>query len=205
MRICTLILALLFPLAGLGAQASSFSATVQLGPGDAVRLQIFGEPSLTADYFITEEGLVLLPIIGLIRVADRPFAEARSEIQARYARELLDSPVLVTPVLRIAVLGEVQQPGLFPVDPTMDVAEVIASAGGLTARGDPRKVMVIRDGDERAVPLGADTGRGIPPLQPGDQILVGRQSWFRENINVILTSAATVVAAAVTSLILVSG
>ena len=204
MRLLGLILTLLFSFVGLEAQTPTFSATVQLRPGDAVRLQIAREPTFTDDYAITEEGVVLLPLIGLVRVAYRPFAEARDEIRARYEQELFESPVLVSPVLRIAVLGEVQQPGLFPVDPTMTVAEVVASAGGLTARGDPGKVFILRNGEEWPIPLGVGKGRETPPLQPGDQITVGRQGWFRENLGVFLTATATVVAAAVTSLILTS-
>jgi polysaccharide biosynthesis/export protein len=204
MLVRTLILAILCPLAVLEAQASDLSAALQLRPGDVVRLQVHKEEALTGDYPIMEEGFVLLPIIGLVQVAGRPFAEVRSEIGARYGRELSDSPVLVTPVLRIAVLGEVQRPGLFPVDPTMTLSEVIASAGGLTARGDPHKVSVLREGDERPFFVGPGAGGGTPTLQPGDLIEVGRRSWVRENSNVLLTAAATVVAAAVTSLIVTS-
>lgn len=204
MRLSSLIVALLFPLAGLAAQSPSFSEDVQLRPGDAVRLQVAREPTFADDYVITEEGVVLLPLIGLVRVAYRPFAEARSEIRARYDRELFESPILVTPVLRIAVLGEVQQPGLFPVDPTLTVAEVVASAGGLTARGDPRKVVLLREGLEWPMALDAGSSRGTPRIQSGDQIMVGRQGWFRENLNAFLAASATVVAAAVTSLILTS-
>jgi hypothetical protein len=39
-------------------------------------------------------------------------------------------------------------------------------------------------------------------LMPGDQVVVGRRSWIGRNMNVLIGAAASVVAAAVTSLIL---
>lgn len=198
---------------GLAAQSPT-GAELRLRPGDAVRVQVGSrdwqptpqrhpEGSQQPDDFtILEEGLVLLPIIGLVRVADRPFSEVRAEIRTRFARELVDAPVLVTPVLRIPVLGEVQQPGLLPVDPTLTIADIVAAAGGLTSRGDPDKIMLVRDQGTMRISLSVAEGGGTLRLEPGDQIVVGRQGWIRENLNVLLPSTASILAATITALIL---
>lgn len=212
-----LIVALLVLSSGAAAQSPD-SADLRLRPGDAVRLQVgargwWNEPDVPTepprpapnnDYTVLESGVALLPMVGLVRVAGRPFDQVRSEIQRRFGAELVDAPVLVSPVLRIAVLGEVQQPGLIPVDPTLTVADVIAAAGGLTQRGDPRKITLLREREPLRISLAVGDGGGGRSLRPGDRIVVGRESWFRENANLLLPSAASVLAATITALILQS-
>lgn len=202
MQLRILVLALFLLPLGVVAQAANGSGALQLRPGDAVRLQVGGEPALSGDYVITEEGVTLLPLIGLIRIAGRPFSEVRSEIRSGYAAEILDAPILVTPVLRIAVLGQVQQPGLMPVDPTMTVADVVSSAGGLTPLGDPGKVILLRDGHPVRLSLEASATDRAPALLPGDQIVVGRRSWLRENLNVVITAGSSILVATLTALLL---
>lgn len=209
----TAIIALLLA-PSLAAQAPTESAVLRLRPGDAVRVQVGTrdwrpdlprgeqESERPNDFAVLEEGVVLLPMIGVVRVADRPFSDVRTEIRDRYAEQLVDTPVLVTPVLRIPVLGEVQQPGLMPVDPTLTIADIVAAAGGLTPRGDPDRIMLVRAQGTTRVSLSVADGGGTLNLEPGDQIVVGRQGWFRENLNVLLPSTASIVAATITALIL---
>ncbi len=199
LRLGLLVVVLLIP-ARLTAQDPA-SGETRLQPGDMVRLEVGGEPHLNGDYRVVEGGVALLPLIGLVEVAGRRFAEVRSEIREGLGRELLDPEVVVVPVLRIAVLGEVRQPGLLPVDPTMSMADVIASAGGLTPTADEGKVMLVRDGVATPLAFGEPSTAGRPLLS-GDQIVVGRRSWLRENLNVVLTTGGSVLAAIVTSLIL---
>lgn len=201
MKYCSLLFALLVS-SGLTAQTPADPGELRLQPGDMMRLQVGREPHLSGEYPVTEEGVALLPIIGLVEVRGRRFADVRAEVRRRYAVELREAEVLVTPVLRIAVLGEVRGPGLLPVDPTLTVADVIAAAGGLTPRGDPGKVTLVRNGQPTRISLETGAEGRDRPLQSGDQIVVGRQSWVRENLNVLLTAGASVVAAAITSLIL---
>lgn len=173
-----------------------------LRPGDLIRLEAPDAVDLSGDFAVAEDGTSLLPLIGPLVVAGRPFAEVSREILAAYSRELVRTPVRVTPVLRIAVLGEVRQPGLVPADPTYTLADVLAAAGGLTPSGDAGRITLMRDGQSLRFSLKGDGQLLSRPLRPGDQVVVARRSWIRENLNVLVGAAATVVAAAVTSLIL---
>lgn len=202
MQLRSLVLALFLVSPGLAGQNPDGSVALQLRPGDAVRLQVGDEPELSGDYNVTEEGVTLLPVIGLITVAGRPFSDVRSEIRAAYAAEILDASVLVIPVLRIAVLGEVQQPGLMPVDPTLTVADVVSAAGGLTPLGDPRKVILVRGDRPTRISLEAGAAERAPTLLSGDQIVVGRRGWVRENLNVVITAGSSILVAVVTALLL---
>ena len=80
-----------FLVAALGVAASAQQPVAEplvLRPGDAVRVEIRDEPDLTAEYPVSESGQVLFPIIGRVRVADRPWTEVSAELDAAYGREL---------------------------------------------------------------------------------------------------------------------
>ncbi len=177
-------------------------APLLLRPGDSIRLEVPDVAELSGDFTISDDGAVLLPLLGPVLVVGRPFADVRREILDGYEREILGAPVRVTPVLRIAVLGEVRQPGLVPADPTLTLADVLAAAGGLTPQADADRITLLRNGTAMRFSLEDGGELLLRPLQPGDQVVVDRRSWWRENLNVLVGAAASVVAAAVTSLIL---
>ena len=117
-----------------------------LRPGDALRVRIQDEPSWSGDFDVGEDGTVLLRPLGLVPVTGRPFAQVKDELLRAYQRELVNAAVTISPLVRIAVLGEVQRPGLLPVDPTLSLADVVAAAGGITPLGDRNKVRMVRHG-----------------------------------------------------------
>src|SRR3990172_8473398 len=79
-----------------------------LRPGDALRVQVRDEPSWSGDFDVGEDGTVLLHPLGLVPVAGRPFAQVKDELLRAYQRELVNAAVTISPLVRIAVLGEVQ-------------------------------------------------------------------------------------------------
>ena len=191
-------LLLLMPTSALLAQAPERDL-LRLGPGDRVRVEVAGDPSLSGDFAIDSQGTVLMPVVGLTSAANRPFGDVAREIVDAFNRELVDPVVRVIPLLRVSVLGEVRVPGLFWVDPTMTLAEVLAGSGGLTDSARQEDVR-IRRGAELIV-LSADA-QILPRLQSGDRIVVGRRGFLSENGPLLVGAAASVLAAVVTSLIL---
>jgi polysaccharide export outer membrane protein len=153
------------------------------------------------DYTVDADGLALLPLLGLVRVADRPFAEVRREIERAFAEEYVDATVRVTPLVRIALLGEVRTPGLLPVDPTMTLADVVAAAGGLTPSANRKDVRLVRDDETLLVTAEGEMVGLRVPLRSGDRIVVGRRSWASENLPFVLGAGAWVVGAVLPALI----
>lgn len=179
--------------------AAQAPAELWLRPGDALRVMIKNEPAMSGDFPVAADGTVMLPIIGLARATDKSVAHLRSELEARYARELAEPEVQLTPLVRVSVLGEVRNPGLFLADPTHVVRDVIALAGGLTPSANRRKVRITRGGTETV----AEYEAGAPALETGllsgDEIFVDRRSWLGDNLGIFIGAAASVAAAAVTS------
>jgi polysaccharide export outer membrane protein len=199
---CLVTLLALIVSAGAAAAQSPGVRQLVLRPGDLIRLEVPDIADMTGEFAVADDGVVLLPLIGSMAVAGRPFEDVSRDIVKAYSRELLETPVRVTPVLRIAVLGEVRQPGLVPADPTYTLADVLAAAGGLTPDGDAGRITLLRGGESTRFSLDDDSALLSSRLMPGDQVVVGRRSWIGRNMNVLVGAAASAVAAAVTSLIL---
>lgn len=174
---------------------------LRLRPGDAIRLAVLDEPRLTADLPVLDDGTVLFPVVGLIAVTDVDFAEVERRIRSAYTKEITTKHVVVQALVRIAVLGEVRIPGLYMVDRTHDLADVLARAGGLAPTAARNRVLLIRDG----VTIRLDMNNGALSLgesvRPGDQIIVERRSWVSENVPVLIGTVSSVVAAVVTALL----
>lgn len=181
------------------AQAPS---ELSLRAGDALRVVVRDEARLGGEFPVAEEGYVLLPLLGRVQVAGRPFRAVRDELLAAYARELTDAVVQVTPLLRVAVFGEVRQPGLLAVDPTHTLADVLALAGGTTAAARRDRVLLVREGRGMPVPLQPGEAALRASLRSGDRVLVERRGWFRENAGLFVGAVASVAVAAVTSLLI---
>ena len=198
-----LVLVLLF-LGGVRAGVGQLlppPGEILLRPGDAIRVEVKDEPQLSGEFTVAENGHVLLPLVGLLPVAGRPFDEVRQAITRAYARELIEPVLVVTPVLRIAVLGEVRLPGLFPVDPTHTLADLIAAAGGLTPLAANGRISLVRNGTVLEGRIDPKSLTVSTRFQSGDQIVVGKQSWARENLPTFIGAFTAVAVAIITGLL----
>jgi polysaccharide export outer membrane protein len=145
---------------------------------------------------------VLLPLVGTLAVAGRDFDEVRREVDARYAKELQHRSVRVTPLVRIAVLGEVRAPGLFPVDPSMRLGDVLALAGGLGPEANRDRIELVRDGGVIAVVSEPNVASLDRRLESGDQVVVARRGWIHSNAPTLIGGATSLVVAVLTTLLL---
>lgn len=199
------------------AQAPRGDDSLRLAPGDAVRMEIFeslsrgtiarerqpgsAEDLDLPDYSVDASGRVLLPVAGLVQVAGRPFGEVRQEVERVVSGEFTDAAIRLTPLLRIAVLGEVRSPRLLAVDPTMTFTDVLAAAGGLTELANQKDVTLVRSNGELVRADARQANALNIPLASGDRIVVGRRSWISANLPFVLGAGASVVASVLTALI----
>jgi polysaccharide export outer membrane protein len=108
----------------------------QLGPGDSVSVQVFGQPDVTNAY-VGDDGTISLPLVGNVPVAGLSPVEAA----ARVAKALKDGGYFVDPHVTlqvtdarsqlVSVLGEVVSIGRYPISPRTTIVELLTQAGGL--------------------------------------------------------------------------
>jgi len=197
---------LAFPLAAQQTTAPPAGGDVPtLQGGDVLRVAIWREPDLSGDFMVDESGMVTLPLLGQRRVAGIPVQRLRDELVRDYGAQLRNNSISITPLRRLSVLGEVNKPGVYPVDLTVTLSEAIAMAGGISPIGDPRRIRVVRS-DGRVVNdrISAETQLAQTGVRSGDQVVVGRRGWFDRNSATVLTSAISLIATAVSTIIIVS-
>jgi polysaccharide export outer membrane protein len=151
-------------------------------------IQIWREPDLSGMFLVDPEGFVTLPLLGRVHVADLPLRELRDELVGRYAVELRNPSISITPRRRVYVLGEVTRPGLLALDPTMTLAGAVALAGGANREGDLSKLRIMRDGQVLMDSAGPEADLMSVDIRSGDQIFVDRRGWFDRNSTFIVSA-----------------
>jgi protein involved in polysaccharide export with SLBB domain len=163
------------------APASDAAANAILYPGDLVRLKIWREPDLSGDFQVDEHGFAVFPKIGQVHVSDITTDSLRRMLIGTYSQYLKDPSIEVTMLRRVTVIGAVKNPGLYPIDPTMTIADVLALAGGADPTGMQDKVDVIRGGSKQRVKFTQRTSVGSLQVRSGDELYLPERSWVSRN------------------------
>lgn len=144
-------------LPGLGNSSPASLSNVNqadyvLGPGDQIKLDMFGQNELFATpYSVLVDGSLTLPFVGRVFVGGKTIREAEANISAQY-KKYFKRPyltlVLVKPrQLTLAVSGEVVKPGTYPftgTDQIPTVSQLLKLSGGVTPSANLRNIQVRR-------------------------------------------------------------
>lgn len=121
-----------------------------LGPGDEVRVQLFGKRNESYSFVVTREGEINFPQTGPIPVAGLSFGELRDLIQERVAQQMIGVSASVTMgqvrTIRVFVLGDVERPGSYVVTGLSTMMNALFVGGGVSESGSLRNVQLKRGG-----------------------------------------------------------
>ncbi|GIQ73044.1 polysaccharide biosynthesis/export family protein [Bradyrhizobium sp. RD5-C2] len=165
------------PMAVAYADPAPTRETYNLGPGDRLRVVVYGQEGLTNSYAIDAAGAITMPLIGSVPARGRTPAGLAAEITARLRNGFIREPSVAVEIESYRpffILGEVQAPGQYPYVPNMTVESAVAIAGGFSPRARRDQVTLTHTDASGAgrfvVPLGT-------PIGPGDTVFVGER-WF---------------------------
>jgi protein involved in polysaccharide export with SLBB domain len=177
--------------AARSAESTAGAATVR--PGDQVNLRIFREPEMSGTYAVSESGELVLPRLGRIAVTDLTPEALQDSLVSAYTHYLRNPSIEISVLRRISVHGEVRRPDIYMVDLSTTVQDLIARAGGVTDAGNPNRITILRDGSDVHTASGSRAGFQAADLRSGDQVVVGRRSWFSINALGVVSTAAVAV------------
>lgn len=159
-----------------------------IGPGDELRLIVWGSAEFQYDLTVDREGRVFVPNVGQLMVAGTRLKALRSEMKQWLSQSysgLTESPPTAFMDLTVArlqpihvyVLGEVRNPGGYTLNSNSTVFNALYSVGGPLRRGSLRDIRVIRDGKQVAsVDMYNHLLQGYEPddlrLQNNDRIFI---------------------------------
>ena len=133
-----------------------------LGPGDGLQLRFFGATELSGPVEVLSDGNVSLPLLGPVRLTGLTLPQANQWLELIYKKQLLRPELQLSLVrprpLRVALVGEVERPGLYTLTsaeqsqteakvsisglPTL--VDAIQKAGGITPMANLREVTLQR-------------------------------------------------------------
>jgi polysaccharide export outer membrane protein len=148
-----IILASFVAIAVFGASIAPVTAVAAddyvLGPGDVVKITVYGTDDLATEAEISQNGNIMFPLLGEVKLGGLTKADAVRAIADRLvAGKYVPNPyvnLLVTQyqARQVSVMGEVNKPGKYPVARPSSVTDLLAVAGGITAKG-AGKITVIK-------------------------------------------------------------
>ena len=154
-------------------------------PGDVLKITVWGHEDFSGQFTVDESSRLQFPILGDIEVRSQTVAELREKVRSGLEQIFKQPFVTIEPLFRMAVLGQVNNPGLYTVNPTLNVLEVVAMAGGPTQAGNLNKIRLLRGGQEIRLSLAEGSLQDIG-VHSGDQILVPRRSFSRDDVSLVL-------------------
>ena len=181
MRGLLIALCCIFTLAGCAGvrppplAVNAEQAGYRLDTGDTLRVIVYNEQSLSADFTVADNGTVSIPTLGPVTARGMTVQQVQQQIY-----DGLNAGVIVDPGVSVQliqyrpffIVGEVVRPGQYAFMPGLNVLGAVAVAGGFTIRANTREVTIVRaqggqPGEWSAAP--------VADLRPGDVIVIREQ------------------------------
>lgn len=168
-----------------GDHTPTGAPAMRLDAGDLLEVTTFDTPELSGKFRIDGRGYVTLPVGGVVPVQGLTAEQAGTAMERLLRdRDILKNPHVTVLVLEyatqgISVLGEVKQPGIYPLAGKHGVLDFISMAGGLAPTAS--KVVSVTHRappwDTVTVNLAGTNGKSLEndvEVQPGDRVVALR-------------------------------
>jgi len=131
------------------AQDEASAGDYVIGPGDLLVISALDVSEMEkAKVRVSSEGFVRLPLIGTIRTKGLTARALENEIAIILGEKYVHNPQVSVFIeeyrsQRVAVLGEVNKPGVYEISERRTITDMLAQAGGLSANAD-QVVYIVR-------------------------------------------------------------
>lgn len=155
----------------------------RIGPLDVLTVSVFQVPDLNKDVQVGDEGMITLPLIGMVKAGGQTTQNLERDIAAKLGAKYLQSPQVSVFVKEynsqtLTVEGAVNSPGIIPIKGSMSLIGAIAQSKGFSYTADENNVVVFRykGGEKYAARFDVGAIRSgsaeDPPLERGDIVEV---------------------------------
>jgi polysaccharide export outer membrane protein len=137
----------------VGALAAATQALAQdpnytVKPGDMLSISVWKEPDLQRPALVRPDGAFSFPLVGEVDAKGKTVADLTKTLSQRLARFISD-PVVTVSIQeirgnKIYVIGQVNRPGEFIMNPSVDVMQALSMAGGMTPFAQVGDIVVLR-------------------------------------------------------------
>jgi polysaccharide export outer membrane protein len=154
--------------AGLSLAFSSTTSAQQLNDytlhaGDKLDIDVWKEPDLQKTIIVQPDGKFSFPLAGEFIATGKTVPQLKAEITARL-KTYMPEPVVTVTVTeidgnKVYVIGQVQKPGAYTMNPQVNVLQALSLAAGATPYASLNDIIVVRT---------TKTGQKTIPFRYGD-------------------------------------
>lgn len=120
-----------------------------IGPGDELRIRIWGHVNVNANVRVDRSGDVYLPQVGPVRVAGLTYSALESHLREAVGRVYrnfnLTANLGQIRAIQVYVTGEARRPGVYTVSALSTLVDALFSSGGPSVQGSLRRIEVRRN------------------------------------------------------------
>lgn len=184
-------LAMLSFLIFLGCFTQTVSAEYLIGAEDALSIKVYGYEDLTTETRVSDQGLIVFPLIGEVKVGGQSTLEVSRKITGLLVKGGFIKNAHVTVVVldyksqQVSVLGQVNKPGQYTLEAPKTLVDVIAMAGGVSTVGEDR-VIITRQVSGKTIKVEIDLRRLLEfpessksvAIENGDVLYIPKAPFF---------------------------
>jgi protein involved in polysaccharide export with SLBB domain len=152
-----------------------------IGPGDELRIRVWGQISIQDNVRVDRSGDVFLPQVGPVHIAGLAFSQLdghlRSAIGRVYHNFDLTADMGQIRAIQVYVSGQARRPGVYTVSSLSTLVDTLFSSGGPSVQGSMRHIQlrranaVITDFDLYNLLIDGDKSKDVK-LESGDVLFI---------------------------------
>ena len=140
-----------------------------IGAQDVLTITVWDSPDLSGKFTVETDGSFTFPLIGRVKAGGLTLRQCEAELKKKLADGYFKNPQVSVAVesyrsQRVFIVGEVRNPGTYPLTGDMTLIEAIARAGSTTPSASP-EALVVRP------PAGKATSGPLLPGQAESEVL----------------------------------
>jgi protein involved in polysaccharide export with SLBB domain len=121
-----------------------------VGPGDELRVRVWGQVTFQANLRVDRSGDVYLPRVGPVHVAGVASSELERKLRDAVSRVFRNFQLTVDlgqiRAIEVYVSGQARHPGAYTVSALSSLLDALFASGGPTTHGSLRRIQLRRDG-----------------------------------------------------------
>lgn len=121
-----------------------------IGPGDELRIRIWGQVNFDADVMVDRSGDIYLPQVGRVHVSGLPYQALSQHLHDSVGRVFrnfnLTSDIGQIRAVQVYVTGLAQRPGTYTISSLSTLVDALFASGGPSVQGSMRHIYLKRDG-----------------------------------------------------------
>ena len=119
-----------------------------IGPGDELRIQIWGQVNQQGSFVVDRTGSIALPQVGTVHVAGVQFSQLSDFLKSQLGRIYRNFDLNVNlgqlRSIQVLVVGQARQPGSFSIGSLSTLLNALFASGGPLPQGSLRDIQVKR-------------------------------------------------------------